>query len=85
MILGYQDPELSEFERESPTLSKLSRNLLLYQISRKLEIGSFDIKTAFLRGSADARTLGLEPPPELRAKMGLRPNEVCRLLKGAYG
>lgn len=25
VILGYQDPELSELERDSPTLSKLSR------------------------------------------------------------
>ena len=29
--------------------------------------------------------LGVEPPPELRAKMNLQPNGVCQLLKGAYG
>ena len=86
VILGYQDPELSNLERDSPTLSKLSRNLLLQLcVSNKWEIGSFDIKTAFLRGRADSRILGLEPPPELRAKLGLQPQEVCRLLKGAYG
>lgn len=27
---------------------------------------------------------GLEPPPELRARLNLQPNEICRLLKGAY-
>ena len=86
VILGYQDPELSNLERDSPTLSKLSRNLLLQLcVSNKWEIGSFDIKTAFLRGRADSRILGLEPPPELRAKLGLQPQEVRRLLKGAYG
>ena len=86
VILGYQDPELSNLERDSPTLSKLSRNLLLQIcVSNRWEIGSFDIKTAFLRGRADSRMLGLEPPEELRAKLGLRPNEVCQLLKGAYG
>ena len=86
VILGYQDPELSNLERDSPTLSKLSRNLLLQLcVPNKWEIGSFDIKTAFLRGRADSRILGLEPPPELRAKLGLHPQEVCRLLKGAYG
>ena len=86
VILGYQDPELSSLERDSPTLSKLSRNLLLQTcVTNRWEIGSFDIKTAFLRGRADARLLGLEPPPELRAKLGLRPTEICRLLKGAYG
>ena len=68
------------------TLSKLSRNLLLQAcVSNRWEIGSFDIKTAFLRGRADSRMLGVEPPPELRAKMNLRPNEVRQLLKGAYG
>lgn len=86
VILGYQDPELSNLERDSPTLSKLSQNLLLQLcVSNKWEIGSFDIKTAFLRGSADNRTLGLEPPPELRTRMGLRPTEVCQLLEGACG
>ena len=54
-------------------------------MSNKWEIGSFDIKTAFLRGRADSRILGLEPPPEMRTKLGLQPQEVCRLLKGAYG
>ena len=49
-------------------------------------IRSFDIRTAFLRGSRqDDRVLGKEPPEELRAKMKLQPNEVCELLKGAYG
>ena len=86
VILGYQDPELSSLERDSPTLSKLSRNLLLQTcVTNRWEIGSFDIQTAFLRGRAGSRLLGLEPPPELRTKLGLRPNEICRLLKGAYG
>lgn len=50
VILGHQDPELSNLERDSPTLSKLSRNLLLQTcVSNRWEIGSFDIKTAFLR------------------------------------
>lgn len=42
VILGYQDPELSSLERVSPTLSKLSRNLLLQAcVSNRWEIGSF--------------------------------------------
>ena len=60
VILGYQDPELSSLERDSPTLSKLSRDLLLQAcVSNRWEIGSFDIKTAFLRGRADSRMLGV--------------------------
>ena len=87
VILGYQDPSLEHLDRDSPTLSKLSRNLLLQMsVSMRWTIGSFDVKTAFLRGSVDdTRVIGLEPPEELRQKLGLRPNEVCRLLKGAYG
>ena len=50
------------------------------------DIGSFDIKTAFLRGTENSqRVLGIEPPEELRNKMQLKPNELAQLLKGAYG
>ena len=86
VILGYQDPDLNTLERDSPTLSKLSRSLLLQTcVSNQWEIGSFDVKTAFLRGKTDSRTLGIEPPEELRAKLGLKLTAVCQLLKGAYG
>ena len=52
--------------------------------SHKWGVRSFDIKTAFLRGSRqDDRILGVEPPQELRSKMGLRDDETCELLKGA--
>jgi len=54
--------------------------------SRKWIIGSFDIKTAFLRGSRrDNRVLGLEPPAEMRAKLQLEESEIVELLKSAYG
>ena len=87
VVLGYEDPDLTEIPRDSPTLQKESRSLLLQLCaSRKWCIRSFDIKTAFLRGSRrDNRVLGLDPPPELRAKMGLKETEICELLKSAYG
>ena len=54
--------------------------------SHRWGVRSFDIKTAFLRGSRqDSRILGVEPPLELRCKMKLKDNETCELLKGAYG
>lgn len=31
------------------------------------------------------RLLGLEPPQEMKTKMGLKENEIVQLLKGAYG
>ena len=87
VVLGYEDPLVHEIPRDSPTMSKLSRMLILQQAaSRGWEIESFDIKTAFLRGNeVSDRVLGMEPPEELRTKMKLQPLEIVRLLKGAYG
>ena len=87
VILGYEDPNLTEIPRDSPTLQKESRSLILqYCASQKWTIQSFDVKTAFLRGSRrDNRILGIDPPDELRRKLGLKQNEICELLKSAYG
>lgn len=87
VILGYQDPNIEDIPRDSPTLHKESRSLLLQLCAaRKWTIQSFDVKTAFLRGSRrDPRVLGVEPPPEMRDHMKLKSHEVCELLKSAYG
>lgn len=87
VILGYQDPNIEEIPRDSPTLQKESRSLLLQMCaSRRWQIESFDIKTAFLRGSRrDNRILGVEPPKEMRARMQLKEQEICELRKSAYG
>lgn len=87
VVLGFEDPNLTEIPRDSPTLQKESRSLIFqYCVSQQWQIQSFDIKTAFLRGSKrDDRVLGVEPPIELRKKMGLSDEQVCELLKSAYG
>lgn len=87
VILGYQDPNIEEIPRDSPTLQKESRSLLLQVCaSKKWQIESFDIKTAFLRGSRrDNRILGVEPPKEMRERMQLKDQEICELQKSAYG
>ena len=87
VILGYEDPNITDIPRDSPTLQKESRSLLLQMCaSQKWKIRSFDIKTAFLRGSRrDNRILGVDPPPEMRARMHLKEEETCELLKSAYG
>ena len=87
VVLGYEDPLVHEIPRDSPTMSKLSRMLILQlAASQKWDIESFDIRTAFLRGNETSnRVLGLEPPTEMRERMKLKPQEVLRLLKGAYG
>ena len=87
VVLGFEDPMVDQIPRDSPTMSKLSRVLILqHAASLGYEIGSFDIKTAFLRGTENSqRILGIEPPEKLREKMNLKPNEIAQLLKGAYG
>ena len=87
VVLGYLDPHLEELSRDSPTLGRHSRMLLLQMIaSNNWDLRSFDIKAAFLQGQPqDNRVIGLEPCPELVKAMSLAPGEVCRLVKSAYG
>jgi hypothetical protein len=87
VVLGYEDPLVHEISTDSPTMSKLSRMLILQTAaSQQWEIESFDIRTAFLRGTeTTSRTLGLEPANEIRERMKLKPPEVLKLMKGAYG
>ena len=87
VILGFEDPQLESLARDSPTVGRDTRMLILqHAASSRHLIQSFDIQTAFLRGSrTDGRVLGMEPPPEMRLQMGLKPWECCELLKSAYG
>ena len=87
VVLGYMDPELETIPRDSPTLGRQSRMLILQLISSmKWVLTSFDIKAAFLQGKTqEGRKIGLEPVPELARAMKLKENEICRLEKSAYG
>ena len=86
VVLGYMDPELESIPRDSPTLSRQSRMLILQMIAcNRWCVKSFDIKSAFLQGTRGDRVLGLEPVEELKKAMGLKPDEICKLDKSAYG
>ena len=51
VILGYLDPQLEELPRDSPTLGRNTKMLLLQMIaSQGWDLRSFDIKAAFLQG-----------------------------------
>ncbi|CAE7445807.1 RE1 [Symbiodinium microadriaticum] len=82
-ILTWKPPE----EGETQQRAKEGRAVVLQTIaSRRYQLSSFDIKTAFLRGKADASNpLAMEPPKELRKALSLRDDEVCELLGNAYG
>ena len=87
VVLGYLDPAIDKLTRDSPTLSKHSRMLLLQVLaSYGWDLRSFDIKAAFLQGKPqEDRIIGVEPVPELIEALGLKSNEICRLTKSAYG
>ena len=87
VVLGFQDPQLTEVARDAPTLTREGRHTVLQTIaSFNWILSSFDIKTAVLRGKADNNNpLAMEPPAELRRKMQLADNEVCALIGNAYG
>ena len=87
VVLGYLDPNLENIPRDSPTLGRHSKMLLLQLVaSCSWDLRSFDIKAAFLQGKPqDDRIIGLEPCPELRQALALKDGEICRLVKSAYG
>ena len=87
VILGYLDPQLEELPRDSPTLGRNAKMLLLQLLaSKQWDLRSFDIRAAFLQGKPQpGRTLAVEPVPELAQALQLATNEICRLEKGAYG
>ena len=87
IVLGYQDPQLDTIPRDSPTLGRTSKMLIAQVIaSMHWTLMSFDIKAAFLQGrTQEDRVIAIEPVPEMVSAMDLKPNEVCRLVKSAYG
>ena len=87
VVLGFQDPRLTEVARDAPTLTKEGRHAILQAIaSYQWTLTSFDIKTAFLRGKADSdNPLAMEPPRELQERMQLTNDQVCSLIGNAYG
>ena len=87
VILGYLDPKIAEVPRDSPTLGRHSKMLLLQVVaSMGWDLRSFDIKAAFLQGKNQKdRVLAIEPVAEIINMIKLKPREICKLEKGAYG
>ena len=60
VVLGYLDPHLDEIPRDSPTLGRSSRMVILQTIaSHGWQLQSFDIKAAFLQGQHTLRLGGM--------------------------
>ena len=68
-VLGFQDPDLTEVPRDSPTLSAASEALITQLVaSHKYRLISGDIKTAFLSGDEDIRNIFISPPDDVRLR-----------------
>ena len=86
VVLGFEDPQLSTIAADAPTLSKDGKQMVLQQVSsRGWRLINFDISTAFLKGAGDGRQLGLHAPAELRQAIGMKSEDQCQLIGGAYG
>ena len=71
-VLGFQDPDLTEVHRDSPTLSAASEALIMQWVaSHKYRLISGDIKTAFLSGDEDIRNIFISPPDDVRQMLNL--------------
>ena len=84
-VLGFQDPDLTEVPRDSPTLSTASEALIMQWIaSHKYRLISGDIKTAFLSGDEDVRNIFIAPPDDVRQMLNVDHDTVLRLRKAVY-
>ena len=88
VVKGFTDPDLTEIRAESPTLSRLSRQIIL-QLSAScgFRLRKGDVKTAFLSGDRDEakRDVYAEPPQELRDKLQITREQVLKLETAVYG
>ena len=66
---GFEEQNLTDIERDSPTCSRESLRLVLATVAIKSwKIRSVDIKTAFLQGERLDRHVYLKPPVEANSK-----------------
>ena len=85
-VLRFQDPDLTEVPRDSPTLSAASEALILQWVaSHTYRLISDDIKTAFLRGDEDVRNIFISPRDDVRQMLNLDHETVLRLRKAVCG
>ena len=88
LVKGFTDPDLTEIRSESPTLSRLSRQLIL-QLSapRGFRMRKGDVKTAFLSGDREEgrRDVHAEPPQEMRDKLQITREQVLKLETAVFG
>ena len=85
-VLGFQDPDLTDVPRDSPTLSTASGALIMQWVaSHKYRLISTEIKTAFLSGDEDVRNIFIAPPDAVRQLLNVDHETGLRMRKAVYG
>lgn len=78
---GFEELEVSELQKDSPTCATESLRLLVAVIcQRQWTLNSMDIKSAFLQGMQLSRDIYIRPPPEAESK-----ETLWKLNKCVYG
>eukprot|EP00438_Fugacium_kawagutii_P004153 Skav203992 [mRNA] locus=scaffold3297:153239:156406:+ [translate_table: standard] len=91
VVLGYQAPNLTEVQASAPTMSRLSRNLMLMVCANmKFKMQSGDVSSAFLQAdqSLEQEDLVVWAPPELATLFGANPSNPVlplKICKAFYG
>ena len=82
-VLDFQDPDLTEVSRDSPTLLAASEALIMQWVaSHMYRLISGDIKTASLSGDEDVRNIFIAPPDDVRPTLNVDHETVLSVEKG---
>ncbi|CAJ1408326.1 unnamed protein product [Effrenium voratum] len=90
VVPGHLDPQLGDYRTDSPTVASVAARMTKIICAMKKWSGwFFDVSTAFLSGKNATRQILVKAPPEgLPAVDGMkavRPHELMRIVKSAYG
>ena len=88
VIIGYQDPDLTQLRTTSPTMSRRTRGLFLTASSSLgWTVLKGDIRAAFLQGreSETERQVFAKPVRELSEMLGGDEKSVVQIAKACYG
>ena len=87
VLRGFEDPDLGDLEKSSPTATRQSKLLLLaYSASEGWTLYGGDVRTAFLSGANFDRRIIVKLPTDCGPLLGTgRQHTYMKLLKSAYG
>ena len=88
VLRGFQDPDLFNLDKASPTAARLGKlSLLSLAAVERWTISCGNVRAAFLSGASFVRKLMVRLPKDCGPLLGIRSTEevTMRMLKSAYG